>query len=151
MQLAIQADDRPSLKDRRGVVKPVPIRQFCESNDCRDGVACEGRKHGVESTGVRGDRELCGISSIVRQASQDSLWATKNCDTLRLTSLDSRPDEAERVHGAGGKQRSLIGGDPHKILPRTESNAHPPKDTNTSNNQKVEITQAVSTRTVLTA
>lgn len=57
IQLAMQAGDRPSLKERRGVVEPASIRQFCESNYCRDGVACEGRKRGVEPAGVRGDGE----------------------------------------------------------------------------------------------
>src|ERR1035441_2356061 len=37
--------------------------------------------------------------------------------TVRLTPLDSRPYEAKRVHGAGGKQRSLVGGHLHLLLP----------------------------------
>jgi hypothetical protein len=73
--------------------------------------------------GVRGDRELGGMFGAVCQTSQDSLRATENCDAVRLTPLHSRPYEAERVHGARGKQWSLIGGYPHKILPRTKSSA----------------------------
>jgi hypothetical protein len=72
---AIQAGDRPSLEDGRGVVEPAPICQLCESHYGRDGVAREGRKRGVEPTGVRGDCELGGMSTVVRQTAQDSLRA----------------------------------------------------------------------------
>jgi hypothetical protein len=98
-----------------------------------DGVACEGRKRAVEPTCVRGERELRAISSLVRQASQDSLRATEYPDALRLTPLDSPPYEAERIHGTSGEQRSLIRDNPHKILlqsrmqgvtPRNDMMAH---------------------------
>ena len=68
IQLAVQADDRPSLKDRRGAEEPAPIGQLCESNYRRDGAAREGRKHGVEPAGVRVDRELGGMFTVVSQS-----------------------------------------------------------------------------------
>jgi hypothetical protein len=62
----------------------------------------------------------CSLLADKAKSPKTAQTATQNCDAFRLTPLDSRPYEAQRVHGASGKQRGLIGGYPQKILPRIE-------------------------------
>ena len=98
IQLAIQADDRSFVKDRRRVVELTRSGNLGKPQDCRDRVACKWCKRGAELAAFHVNRDIGRACSVVRQTSKYGLRATEDFHSLRFTPVNSFANELDRLH-----------------------------------------------------
>ena len=115
MQLAIDADHGSSVKDRCRVVELTRSGSLRKPQDGRHGVAGQRRQHGVQLTAFHVNRNIGGVSRVVRQTSEDGLRAAEDSHSFRLTPRNPFANELDSVHGTTWKKGGLIGGYPHGI------------------------------------